>query len=135
MNLGVETPAAGASGCAARPFQHSLMNLGVETRAMWRCVRPSTTGFQHSLMNLGVETLCQTNGHFPQFVVSAFSDESWGGDPAVAFYTIVLMSRFQHSLMNLGVETKNIPARKSPQFNVSAFSDESWGGDRKPAKT
>jgi len=55
------------------------MNLGVET-ALLQSTTITGMAFQHSLMNLGVETLpafpCQTNKE----VVSAFSDESWGGD-------------------------------------------------------
>jgi len=38
-----------------KEFQHSLMNLGVETRECGG--RPTVAAvFQHSLMNLGVET-------------------------------------------------------------------------------
>jgi len=55
------------------------MNLGVETITV-TVQTPQTVGFQHSLMNLGVETgrrLVLVAGGFD---VSAFSDESWGGD-------------------------------------------------------
>jgi len=56
------------------------MNLGVETGDRRRtdylvCV------FQHSLMNLGVETLAGAAALLHLAGVSAFSDESWGGDP------------------------------------------------------
>jgi len=37
-------------------FQHSLMNLGVETRLCQRGQLDPGRVFQHSLMNLGVET-------------------------------------------------------------------------------
>jgi len=57
------------------------MNLGVETR-----LRPGRFCplhlFQHSLMNLGVETPGVYDGEESSSIVSAFSDESWGGDPA-----------------------------------------------------
>jgi len=38
-------------------------------------------------------------------VVSAFSDESWGGDPQYGNCYQCRFTMFQHSLMNLGVET------------------------------
>jgi len=37
--------------------------------------------FQHSLMNLGVETDNPLVKYPEDTTVSAFSDESWGGDP------------------------------------------------------
>jgi len=37
--------------------------------------------FQHSLMNLGVETQDCRKRRLTGKRVSAFSDESWGGDP------------------------------------------------------
>jgi len=57
-------------------------------------------------MNLGVETL-EAEGATANapWSVSAFSDESWGGDPPPANQTHLSQSAFQHSLMNLGVET------------------------------
>jgi len=55
-------------------------------------------------MNLGVETRQSGDPEELPGRVSAFSDESWGGD------------RFR----------KRAPRNSS---NVSAFSDESWGGD------
>jgi len=101
MNLGVET--GGVMTQPRQPAQHSLMNLGVETSFV-AVTCDSSRLFQHSLMNLGVETVivslmsCSITG------VSAFSDESWGGD-------------------------RNITATGSITAAVSAFSDESWGGD------
>jgi len=56
-------------------------------------------------MNLGVET---PKAHRPteqQPAVSAFSDESWGGDPLRQYARTPVDPQFQHSLMNLGVET------------------------------
>jgi len=55
------------------------MNLGVETGwfnelDLWQFQ------FQHSLMNLGVETSATFDLPPYQVNVSAFSDESWGGD-------------------------------------------------------
>jgi len=47
-------------------------------------VKANYTGlnqFQHSLMNLGVETPVAPPGLKAKPTVSAFSDESWGGDP------------------------------------------------------
>jgi len=61
--------------------------------------------------------------------VSAFSDESWGGDPDALNTTANLTLVFQHSLMNLGVETLIVVGGGALILNVSAFSDESWGGD------
>jgi len=55
-------------------------------------------------MNLGVETSGVPDVCLPVPKVSAFSDESWGGDPSGG------MTEFCHE-------------------QVSAFSDESWGGD------
>jgi len=60
-------------------FQHSLMNLGVETLQQYMEGKYFRV-FQHSLMNLGVET------------INDLIDNA--ADP-----------QFQHSLMNLGVET------------------------------
>jgi len=58
-------------------------------------------------MNLGVET--DGRAALPLSIqdVSAFSDESWGGDQKQGFATIGY-TKFQHSLMNLGVETPNL---------------------------
>jgi len=108
-------------------FQHSLMNLGVETAKRQPAANEHDL-FQHSLMNLGVETIDVTVPQEADGVVSAFSDESWGGDPrsAIANPPIVL---FQHSLMNLGVETRRFQHGDQLRLAVSAFSDESWGGD------
>jgi len=60
--------------------------------------------FQHSLMNLGVETSHNITTALIKNKVSAFSDESWGGDRHQPDRNPV-HSLFQHSLMNLGVET------------------------------
>jgi len=80
------------------------MNLGVETSRRHDC-SVFLHLFQHSLMNLGVETPEPPSLPELKAMVSAFSDESWGGDrlKQIAFDWI---------------------------GNVSAFSDESWGGDR-----
>jgi len=48
-------------------FQHSLMNLGVETHRIMVTITPTKT-FQHSLMNLGVETHRQRTGSAHQAV-------------------------------------------------------------------
>jgi len=58
------------------------MNLGVETPGLGRTVR-RFLAFQHSLMNLGVETNDHDAARSGGRVVSAFSDESWGGDHSV----------------------------------------------------
>jgi len=88
------------------------MNLGVETEGITIQAGESLT-FQHSLMNLGVET----RGRFPPPAggrrVSAFSDESWGGDHLLE-WLIWRLILFQHSLMNLGVET--VPHRRPRPF-------------------
>jgi len=62
--------------------------------------------------------------------VSAFSDESWGGDPQITNFREEIFYLFQHSLMNLGVETCTSTTAPASAAPVSAFSDESWGGDR-----
>jgi len=80
MNLGVETPAADGRGVLDLRFQHSLMNLGVET-PRYKCLAKVVIKFQHSLMNLGVETHPYQNYKTQPGHISAFSDESWGGDP------------------------------------------------------
>jgi len=85
-------------------FQHSLMNLGVETNYR-RYQIVTAVKFQHSLMNLGVETVQETS-------------------------VTRLSLGFQHSLMNLGVETFGVEAIQVTLVPVSAFSDESWGGDQ-----
>jgi len=79
------------------------MNLGVETPERTAALADMAM-FQHSLMNLGVETAAQFVGACAGGEVSAFSDESWGGDQRGD------MSRLSYQA-------------------VSAFSDESWGGD------
>jgi len=56
------------------------MNLGVETLSASEIVELLLM-FQHSLMNLGVETFLQASCRRRRAGVSAFSDESWGGDP------------------------------------------------------
>jgi len=84
-------------------FQHSLMNLGVETRRRHAVPRRQKE-FQHSLMNLGVETSLQYIYDVTNAFVSAFSDESWGGDHNRG-RDGGGVGAFQHSLMNLGVET------------------------------
>ncbi len=80
MNLGVETFDISKVYYLIIMFQHSLMNLGVETNALqhpkWLLFL-----FQHSLMNLGVETSTRLSYSAIPVGVSAFSDESWGGDP------------------------------------------------------
>jgi len=87
-------------------------------------------------MNLGVETVVDFPVCEPVDYVSAFSDESWGGDRHLPDDRWLYV-KFQHSLMNLGVET--ILRRKNGVTGkpVSAFSDESWGGDPdcRPAST
>ncbi len=55
-------------------------------------------------MNLGVETTQKRPAPGAPTPVSAFSDESWGGDPCDQNQPSTDLS-FQHSLMNLGVET------------------------------
>jgi len=55
-------------------------------------------------MNLGVETAASFLPRLGPLSVSAFSDESWGGDQL-------------------------LPGCVMPKPGVSAFSDESWGGD------
>jgi len=56
------------------------MNLGVETHTgLLKEVHHPV--FQHSLMNLGVETRGAIYRRQVITAVSAFSDESWGGDP------------------------------------------------------
>jgi len=103
------------------------MNLGVETESVTEySERPAL--FQHSLMNLGVETISSVARCFTTAGVSAFSDESWGGDPARRL-TQKKTFMFQHSLMNLGVETQFGEFEMLIVYGVSAFSDESWGGD------
>ncbi len=104
-------------------------------------------------MNLGVETVLNQASLPVGLPVSAFSDESWGGDRAwhKMIGLVVDVSAFsdeswggdlkvlrkaedgemfQHSLMNLGVETPQRPRRPIDDSAVSAFSDESWGGDQ-----
>jgi len=56
-------------------------------------------------MNLGVETKMSFWQKLLNKLVSAFSDESWGGDLKVVDVHISVRIAFQHSLMNLGVET------------------------------
>jgi len=80
------------------------MNLGVETHPGPQR-RLAILTFQHSLMNLGVETVLPPQNQQNICQVSAFSDESWGGD------------RNRYKIRVIEAE-------------VSAFSDESWGGDR-----
>jgi len=103
MNLGVETHVHHAAVLLVHVFQHSLMNLGVETTRS-ACTTPGRSKFQHSLMNLGVETRTAVSVGQQVAGVSAFSDESWGGDRRFTIPTS------RHDI-------------------VSAFSDESWGGD------
>jgi len=55
-------------------------------------------------MNLGVETLKEYDHSIDAARVSAFSDESWGGDQLLRIFFLKKV-QFQHSLMNLGVET------------------------------
>jgi len=71
------------------------MNLGVETASGVRQVLIKLVQFQHSLMNLGVETWIQ-DVVLPAIkrLVSAFSDESWGGDPIAAANTFFTASSF-----------------------------------------
>ncbi len=107
-------------------------------------------------MNLGVETMSDLILVHRHLVVSAFSDESWGGDQVVVKRDLDIKA-FQHSLMNLGVETSAASAAADAEvvfqhslmnlgvetletlklahtaLQVSAFSDESWGGDRQKA--
>jgi len=104
MNLGVETLVERPSPKREGVFQHSLMNLGVETYRTCIFLRLYAL-FQHSLMNLGVETYFDLTNPQPSPSVSAFSDESWGGD-------------------------RGLTRSALADSNVSAFSDESWGGDR-----
>jgi len=80
-------------------------------------------------MNLGVETPDMDFGADRMASVSAFSDESWGGDPDLQTIPQAAKLKFQHSLMNLGVETETSAAIRCARTAVSAFSDESWGGD------
>ncbi len=80
-------------------------------------------------MNLGVETSYWLIGTVNTPSVSAFSDESWGGDLSKRNESTNSCRMFQHSLMNLGVETFAHTDKKSILSHVSAFSDESWGGD------
>jgi len=56
-------------------------------------------------MNLGVETQIVGQPLQEPGTVSAFSDESWGGDPRHVGQRQNDCPAFQHSLMNLGVET------------------------------
>ena len=79
MNLGVETLTADSEWHYIPMFQHSLMNLGVETNPIVLS-GVQAAKFQHSLMNLGVETIASGAGFVKVNAVSAFSDESWGGD-------------------------------------------------------
>jgi len=104
------------------------MNLGVETET-FGVELTSFELFQHSLMNLGVETTASGFSSNQLVRVSAFSDESWGGDPFNASRPGKSGGRFQHSLMNLGVETCLLTPETPRRMTVSAFSDESWGGD------
>jgi len=81
------------------------MNLGVET--IWAAMKMAIWSmFQHSLMNLGVETQPGVLAGAYVRPVSAFSDESWGGDLIHAPFDGTVVFQFQHSLMNLGVETR-----------------------------
>jgi len=106
MNLGVETHWLVLSTVIFTfLFQHSLMNLGVETQSQDQALHRADCQFQHSLMNLGVETLSHQSGQPDNTHVSAFSDESWGGDPHYDYLQRRTAKMFQHSLMNLGVET------------------------------
>jgi len=66
---------------------------------------PGAFLFQHSLMNLGVETVVCFGKQQSITHVSAFSDESWGGDHREICACRWKRLLFQHSLMNLGVET------------------------------
>jgi len=59
------------------------MNLGVET-FLPQPRKRSLLLFQHSLMNLGVETFMVSMASSSVSYVSAFSDESWGGDQRVS---------------------------------------------------
>ncbi len=106
MNLGVETDIKDAVARMTDEFQHSLMNLGVETQHRYQDSNQAIQ-FQHSLMNLGVET------------------KVWNDCRSI-------YNAFQHSLMNLGVETCHSPFLPCQPQTVSAFSDESWGGDHAP---
>jgi len=81
------------------------MNLGVETPNDWYMALDAQKAFQHSLMNLGVETRRECQMLPRRHDVSAFSDESWGGDPFMVYAFAPRLHVFQHSLMNLGVET------------------------------
>jgi len=66
-------------------------------------------------MNLGVETTRQLIAESPVLSVSAFSDESWGGDLVYFWLPDHSVEKFQHSLMNLGVETLIYPQSRALQ--------------------
>ncbi len=84
--------------------------------------------FQHSLMNLGVETLCELAYTWFTSQVSAFSDESWGGDPIAHHNRRVLRHVSAFSDESWGGDQR-VALHALQEIAVSAFSDESWGGD------
>jgi len=106
------------------------MNLGVETSLYGR-FPPLPRQFQHSLMNLGVETRGQRPRSFGRLAVSAFSDESWGGDLKTVNYNTQEKDVSAFSDESWGGDPDPDFRWMADTF-VSAFSDESWGGDRQP---
>jgi len=79
-------------------------------------------------MNLGVETPKPSPLLSSMKCVSAFSDESWGGDLAGCEFAGCgfAVSAFSDESWGGDLFTRRIVPRVP---TVSAFSDESWGGD------
>jgi len=94
------------------------MNLGVETPTRYRLPIIQCFVSAFSDESWGGDPVADCGG--AGFVdVSAFSDESWGGDP-VEDAQQRITDMFQHSLMNLGVETE--PQKDLQTFVGTCFS-------------